>query len=108
MAGSRTHASVRRARLRSRVRKLSRLRSGAGLRFSLFNALAAAVFDFVFGDIGAHQFEMGGAALSECIDVFPDEVLLSGARVELVFRAGSRARDRSGFLIEGIIAAGFH
>src|SRR5258708_7929488 len=108
MAGSRTHASVRRARLRSRVRKLFRLRSGAGSRFSLFDALAAAIFYFILGDIGAHQLEMSGASLCDGIDVFPDEVLLSGARVELVFRAGSGARDRSGFLIEGIIAAGFH
>src|SRR6266850_4615779 len=80
-------------------------------RESLFDSLAAAIFDFIFGDIGAHQLEMDLAALSEGIDVFSYEVALSGACVELVFQfcfTRGGAGDWSGFLIERIVAAGFH
>src|SRR5260370_35209039 len=51
---------------------------------------------------------MGSAALGDFIDVFADEVLLAGTRVEFVFCACGGAGDWSGFLLERIVAAGFH
>src|SRR5712692_9101160 len=80
-------------------------------RESLFDSLSAAILDFIRGNISPHQLEMRAAALGDSIDVFLDEVLLTGARLELVFRlrlVRRGAGDGSAFLLKRVVAAGFH
>src|SRR5271170_5319309 len=87
-AESRIRASGRPVDLRTRARKRSRSRWAAGLRFaafdSLFNSLAAAFLDFVFGHRCVLQRESHAGRKAAGLDILPDKVALARVRIELV------------------------